>query len=175
MPKPPRFCRLFALLAVVLLAPIATADEAEKEAAAQQSAKETAIDLTPKFDANDLSHVTLELSVGGKMLVQVKKESENGEGSDAAKAQETKELPMSVEALLKYDESRVAASDGKSAKRGIRYYDRAEAALKVENTGKWPHLTDERRANRRRQSGRAAVLLVAQGDPWSASSWTCWT
>jgi hypothetical protein len=77
----------------------------------------------------DLSRVTAQLEVGGNLKVVA-------DGK-------VKPLPMSVVAQLAYDELIFTAeADHVSS---LRYYDRAEATIKIEQGGAKPTLRDERR------------------------------
>jgi hypothetical protein len=106
-------------------------------AATELAAAEPAapIDMRPVVAPNDLAQVTLELEAGGTMRVR----------QDSGRSAETQELPMSAAAKLRYDEHRFAPASGSRASRSVRYYDQAEAVLKVEPGGKTPRLSDPRR------------------------------
>jgi len=97
------------------------------------------IDLLPQNKANSLSHVTIQLDVGGHNLIRA-------EGDSKETAEEQK-LPSSVAAKLAYDELRLtdSASPNVGAALAIRYYDTAEAVIKVDNSGRTPKLPDDRR------------------------------
>jgi hypothetical protein len=98
------------------------------------------IDLTPRSAANDYSHVTIELEAGGHNLVR--------KDGDADSKPEEKQLPMSVTAKIQYDERTLAApnsSTHEGTPLGLRYYNVAEAVIKVDETGRSPKLTDDRR------------------------------
>ena len=115
---------------------------------AQQIARAgESIDLTPQYQENGLTHVSIQLDVGGHDLVRAT--------SDDKDAPTQKKLPSSVAAKLSYDELRL--SDVTSATTGtplaIRYYDTAEAVIKVDNTGRTPKLADDRR-----------LIVLAQAD-----------
>ncbi len=97
------------------------------------------IDLAPRHEPNSLTHVAIELDAGGHNLVR-------GE-SDGDEKADDKKLPSSVAAKLAYDELRL--TDFGSVEPGtalaIRYYDTAEAVIKVDDSGRTPKLPDDRR------------------------------
>jgi hypothetical protein len=126
MPKLPRLVLLTVLLAMAW--PIVSG--------AFEPTTGDVVDLQPSVGPHDLAQVTLDLEVGGTMRVQ------SAEGPRNAKP---RELPMSVAATLRYDEHRFAPRSGNLAKRSVRYYDVADAVLKVETGGLKPDLTDDRR------------------------------
>jgi hypothetical protein len=99
------------------------------------------IDLTSDDDAERLSHVTIQIDVGGHNLVR----PEQKESTDKS-ATDEQTLPISVAAKLGYDEKRLPhnATDSGAAL-AVRYYDEAEATIKVGETGRSPRLPDERR------------------------------
>jgi hypothetical protein len=91
--------------------------------------------LTPRVSERDFAEVTVELEVGGTVLVR----------DQAASATEDKTLPMSVSAKLVYDEHRTAPTAGTIPTRSVRYYKEAGATLKIENTGRTPQLAEDHR------------------------------
>jgi hypothetical protein len=105
------------------------------------------IDLTPQYQLNGLMHVSIQLDVGGHDLIRVP--------GDDKEAPSEKKLPSSVAAKLGYDELRL--SDVTAATTGtplaIRYYDTAEAVIKVDSSGRAPKLADDRR-----------LIVLAQSD-----------
>lgn len=103
---------------------------------AAEPAADAAVDLRPNVGSHDLAQVTVELEVGGTMRVQ---------STDVQRRAKPRELPMSVVATLRYDEHRFAPKSGGAAQRAVRYYDQAEAVLKVETGGLKPDLSEERR------------------------------
>jgi hypothetical protein len=136
--------RLAALLvALALFSP--------KIRAAEPTAAESTIDLTPRVTADDLAEVTIEIEGGGNMQVR---DSEQADAAtkDTADKDGVRSLPMSASAKLQYDEHRVAPTSGHAATRAIRYYKNASAVLKVDDGGSTPKLDDDRR------------LIVAQFD-----------
>ena len=95
------------------------------------------IDLTPRLAVGDTAKVSIRLEAGGHTLVRTEAE---GKGASA-----DQKLPMSVSAELDYVEQR-RAKDAKSASPlAVRYYDQAEAVLKVDNSGLTPRLAENRR------------------------------
>lgn len=116
-----------------------------------------AVDLSPRRTAEDFSQVAVELEVGGHLKVR-------DAGTDAG---EEKRLPLSVRATLDYQEWQVPADlashwvgDADGARLGMRYYDRAEAVIKVDDGGNDPRLPDDRR-----------LVLVRTGEPAAAGFW----
>lgn len=98
------------------------------------------IDLSACSEANDLTRVTIQIEAGGHNLIR-------SQGS-AEKGQTDQKLPMSVSAKLQYDERRMNAfttgmNDGVPL--AVRYYNHAEAVIKVDESGRTPKLDDDRR------------------------------
>lgn len=91
--------------------------------------------------------VEVSLRVGGDLLVR--EAGATGPDADVTK------LPMSTEGKLAYEEQHL------SADRTARYYDRAEATIKVEKGGKTPRLDDDR---------RLVVTRLIENDPPVVSS-----
>ncbi len=110
------------------------------------------IDLSPQNKANSLSHVTIQLDVGGHNLIRAE--------SDAKEKAEEQKLPSSVAAKLAYDELRLtdAASPEAGTALAVRYYDTAEAVIKVDNSGRTPKLPDDRRLVVLAQSAERPML-----------------
>jgi hypothetical protein len=80
---------------------------------------------------NELTRVAISLQVGGDMTLA-------NEGSP-------KKLAMSVVANLTYDERLLTVATDNEPARAIRYYDAAQAAIKVDKGGEKPTLAAERR------------------------------
>lgn len=98
------------------------------------------IELSARRTANDLARVTIQIEAGGHTLVRAE--------NDAEAKQPEQKLPMSVSAKLQYDERCLAPfADGQTegTKLAVRYYDQAEAVLKVDESGRAPKLADDRR------------------------------
>jgi hypothetical protein len=116
-----------------------------------------ALDLTPQYPANALSHVSIQLDVGGHDLVRGK--------SDDAEKPADKQLPSSVAAKLSYDELRVTEQGTTHADSplAIRYYDTAEAVIKIDKTGRTPKLADDRRLIVLQQGDQRPVLFCPDG------------
>lgn len=98
------------------------------------------VDLSPQRGLNGATRVTIDIEVGGHNLVR----AENP--ADAKQAEQ--KLPMSVSANLQYDERRVAenaTSVANGTPVAVRYYNLAEATIKVDDSGRTPKLADERR------------------------------
>lgn len=101
------------------------------------------IDLSPQIEGDSLTHVTIQLDVGGSNVVKTESDDKSGD----EKATE-KKLPISVAAKVAYDERRLTDNNapGESgAIVAVRYYDTAEAVIKVADAGRTPTLTDDRR------------------------------
>lgn len=103
---------------------------------------EEPIELVPRIEPGDTTQVTVDLEVGGHLQVRA-------EDAEKGTLGESKELPMSVVGTLKYDERYLeppkADADKKLSARSLRYYDQAEATLKVDDGGEEPKLPDDRR------------------------------
>jgi hypothetical protein len=116
------------------------------------------IDLAPQYEADSLTHVTVQLDVGGHNIIRA--------GADDAKAPnpkpqagkaDEKQLPISVSAKLTYDERRLTAASETAASGtplAARHYDTAEATIKVDQGGRAPKLADEHR-----------LIVVAESRP----------
>ena len=103
------------------------------------------IDLTPGNDPGQLTHVSIQLEAGGHNLVRSPQSQEQQDGK-AASGEQTQ--PISVAAKLAYDEKRLAtptADSSAGTPLAVRYYDQAEAVIKVNETGRTPKLTDDKR------------------------------
>jgi hypothetical protein len=100
------------------------------------------LDLSPQYTANSLTHVTIQLDAGGHNLVRA-----DGKDQPQEKAEDQK-LPISVVAKLGYDERRLTDTSAKieaGSPLAVRYYDMAEAVLKVGEGGRAPQLQDDHR------------------------------
>jgi hypothetical protein len=99
------------------------------------------IDLTPDPEAGQLTHVSIQLEAGGHNLVRPQPQQD-----EKAAGPEQKQ-PISVAAKLAFDEKRLASSTAQSTETplAIRFYDQAEAVIKVNETGRTPKLADEKR------------------------------
>ena len=100
------------------------------------------IELKPRIEPGDTTQVTVDLELGGKLQVRTE-DAEKGTLGDS------KELPMSVVGTLRYDDRCLAPAtinaDKKLSARSVRYFDQAEATLKVDDGGEEPQLPDDRR------------------------------
>src|SRR5262245_47996440 len=109
---------------------------------AQAEPTDETVDLTPRIAINSATRVSIDLDAGGNDVVRTQAEST---GATAAE----QKLPMSVAAKLQYDERRLASNSAdfsqEGAKLAIRYYETAEAVLKVDTTGLAPQLSEDRR------------------------------
>jgi hypothetical protein len=98
------------------------------------------IDLSAGDEAGQLAHVSIQLDAGGHNLVRPEQ--------DDKVSGDQKSLPMSVAAKLAYDEQRlnsVAPDAPPGTPLAVRYYDVAEAVIKVGDTGRSPRLPDDKR------------------------------
>jgi len=122
------------------------------------------IDLAPRYEANSLTRVTIQLDAGGHSLVRASNTGRANEDKGSTKAKDQpaeQKLPLSVVAKLAYDERRLAnpsttADAGKPL--AIRYYDSAEAVIKVDSGGRAPKLADDHRLIVLEQSDRRPAL-----------------
>ena len=88
-----------------------------------------------------MTQVSIELEAGGSTLVQTQRDDGGALGPE-------QRLPMSVSAKLRYTERRLVDFGRTSADHSllaIRYYDVAEAVIKVDQGGLAPRLADARR------------------------------
>src|SRR5687767_2284233 len=94
------------------------------------SAEETHV-LASQVSSGDLTRVTAQLEVGGDLKLV----------SDS----KVKLLPMSVAANLVYDELLFSAEAKAEHLSSLRYYNRAEATIKIEQGGAKPSLRETHR------------------------------
>ncbi len=116
------------------------------------------VKLSPPQALNDLSRVTIEVEAGGHNLVRAE--------NDAAGKQQEHKLPMSVSAKLQYDQRRLfVQTDGMTDGTPLvaRYYERAEAVIKVDESGRTPKLADDRRLIVAESSAERPVLYSPDG------------
>ncbi len=118
----------------------------------------TPIDLTPDDKATSLTHVTIELDAGGHNLIR----EPGSETTDTTKV-EPQKIPSSVSAKLAYDELRLADSEKPEAGTplALRYYDTAEAVIKVGHSGSSPKLPEDRRLIVLEQADQRPLLRCA--------------
>jgi hypothetical protein len=98
------------------------------------------VNLSASSGTNDLTRVTIQIEAGGHNLIRTQAGDEDG--------QTEQKLPMSVSAKLQYEERRLTAfttgmKDGVPL--AVRYYNHADAVIKVDNGGRTPKLDDDRR------------------------------
>src|SRR4051794_8354404 len=110
------------------------------------------IDLTPGNETGQLTHVSIQLEAGGHNLIPAQQQTQSRD--EKAPAAEQKQ-PISVAAKLAYDEKRLtpdtaAAATGSAL--AVRYYDEAEAVIKVNESGRTPKLPEDMR-----------IIIVEQG------------
>jgi hypothetical protein len=104
------------------------------------------IDLSPGDRSNDLSRVTIKFEAGGHNLIS-KEADENTLKASTAKEEEQR-IAISVSAKLAYDELRLPTSADpptEGTALAVRYYDEADAVIKVDTTGRTPRLAEDRR------------------------------
>lgn len=119
------------------------------------------IDLSPASESAQLSHVSIQLEAGGQNLVRPKQEQPD----DKTAAVEQK-LPISVAAKLSYDEMRVGVKPTQLAAGtplAVRYYDQAEAVIKVGDNSRTPNLTDDKRIIVLEQSQQRPMVYCPDG------------
>jgi hypothetical protein len=100
------------------------------------------IELTATGQADSLMHITIQLEAGGHNLVRA-----DGDNQEKVNAKD-KKLPISVAAKFAYDERRLIDSTESpvaGAPLSIRYYDTAEAVIKVDAGGRAPTLSENHR------------------------------
>jgi hypothetical protein len=100
-----------------------------------------AINLACEVQPGDLTKVSIQLEAGGHTLVRA--EADNGRATGPQQR-----LPMSVSAKLQYFERRLADTDtsqNPGSKLALRYYEAAEATIKVDQGGIAPRLPNDRR------------------------------
>src|SRR3954463_4097685 len=96
------------------------------------------VDLTPGNESGRLTHVSIELEAGGHNLVRSQQQDEKTPAAE-------QKQPISVAAKLAFDEKRLipaTADIAAGTPLAIRYYDQAEAVIKVNETGRTPKLAD---------------------------------
>jgi hypothetical protein len=100
------------------------------------------IDLSSRIEPGTLTRVTIDLDAGGSDVVRSEPEATGKAGAE-------QKLPMSVAAKLQYDERRLV--DGRAVALesptalAVRYYEKADAVLKVDSSGRTPELAENRR------------------------------
>jgi hypothetical protein len=116
------------------------------------------IDLSGCSDPGKFVHVSVQLDATGNNLVRPQQDSKT--------PGEEQKQPISVAAKIAYDEMRLASDTADVPARAplaARYYDQAEAAIKVNETGRSPHLTDERRLVVLEQSQQRPMAFCPDG------------
>ncbi len=115
------------------------------------------IDLNPSNECNQLTHVSIQLEAGGHNVVRPTKDDKSATAEQS--------LPISVAAKLGYDEKRLAPSGDAAPGTvlAVRYYDQAEAVIKVRDTGHSPHLADDRRLIVLEQGAQRAMPFCPNG------------
>jgi hypothetical protein len=116
------------------------------------------IEMSAQSGANDLARVSIELEAGGHTIVRVEAEDKTEAAPD--------KLPMSVSARLEYDERRLADTHQKVMNRELlaaRYYHKAEAVLKVDDSGRTPQIAEDRRLIAMESENGRATLYSPDG------------
>jgi hypothetical protein len=103
----------------------------------------------PRYDPAQILRVSIDFEAGGNALVRMTAPvgSSSVSGATGSASVSETQLPVSVTATLQYDERRVATAAQVSPGRpiAVRYYDRAEATIKVDKGGLAPRLAESRR------------------------------
>ena len=119
------------------------------------------IDLTPARAPGHMSHVSIQLEAGGHNLVRSQQQSEKTPKDQAAAEQKQ---PISVVADLAYDEKRLSGDTSTpGSPLAIRYYDKAEAVIKVNETGRTAKLADDKRTIIVEQGQQRPMAYCADG------------
>lgn len=143
----PNPCSLLLLLAISL--PNHTAAGADR------------IDLSPNAAPNGVSKISIELDAGGHNLVRPEPEDPKPRNAPTT----DQKLPMSVSAKLKYVERRLApsAQSTNGTPLAVRYYEQADAVLKVDQSGRAPKLATEHRLFVMEGDGNRTSLYCVDG------------
>jgi hypothetical protein len=126
---------------------------------ARISAAAELIELSPRWDARQIARITVNFEAGGNAAVRLEAEA-------AATAGKEEQLPISVQASLQYDERRLATGPGPAAEGALlaaRYYNQAEAVIKVDQGGVAPRLSEQRRVIAVAQIAGRPVLFAPSG------------
>jgi hypothetical protein len=116
------------------------------------------IDLSTKSATNELTRVSIQLEAGGNNLVR----SDTEDTKVSATAEQ--KVPISVSGNLSYEERRLAsAAVDQGAPLAVRFYEKAEAVLKVDESGRTPRLADSHRLIVLQQADRRPVLFCPDG------------
>jgi hypothetical protein len=122
------------------------------------------IDISPRVEPDSLTSVTIQLDAGGHTLVRATDSTTAKESTTDKDKPAEQKLPLSVVAKLTYDERRLtdATTATAGAPLAIRYYDSAEAVIKVDAGGRAPKLSDDRRLVVLGQADRRPALYGPQ-------------
>jgi hypothetical protein len=121
------------------------------------------IDLTSGNEPGQLTHVSIQLEAGGHNLIRSEQKQSQRSQDDKAAADEKKQ-PISVAAKLAFDEKRLTAdANAAGTPLAVRYYDEAEAIIKVNETGRAPKLADEKRTIIIEQSQQRPMAYCPDG------------
>ena len=134
-----------AIAALILMGAVAQANEP--------------IDLSPQIEPDSASQVSIELEAGGNMLVR----AETPQNGTLAPEQRP---PMSVSAKLQYTERRLAnptTATRSGSPLAVRFYDVAEAVIKVDQSGIAPRLAEDRRLIVLENAGFRPTLYCPKG------------
>jgi hypothetical protein len=123
------------------------------------------IDLVPGSEPDQLTHVSIQLEAGGHNLTRRQQQQARSSQDDKAAVDEQKQ-PISVAAKLSYDEKQLVPATADipaGTPLAIRYYDVAEAVIKINQTGRTPKLADERRTIIVEQGVQRPVAYCPEG------------
>lgn len=116
------------------------------------------VELTRQYESHALTHVAIQLDAGGCNLVRPK--------TDDKEKTADQSLPISVSAKVGYDERRLTSGSADGVPEtalAMRYYDEAGAVIKVDETGRSPRLSDDRRLIVLEQSQQRPLLYCPDG------------
>jgi len=119
--------------------------------AAPAAAEETTFLLQPELKTGDSAMISVQLEVGGEMMVRQKAETEV-EISKSKTAKADVRLPLSVVARLRYQQRMLAVPDASESEKGthsvarsLRHYLNASATIKIDEQGIERNLSERRR------------------------------
>jgi hypothetical protein len=103
-------------------------------------------DLREARDADDLTKVRAQLEVAGALRTKAEEKEKQAAKQDteqAAQQATEQQFPLSVSAVMEYEEHRLAA--GLVGRSTLRYYDKAEATIRIDKGEHRPALSPARR------------------------------
>jgi hypothetical protein len=122
------------------------------------------IDLTPADESSQLTRVSIQLDATGSNLVRPQQPAMPAPNDKASAAEQS--LPISVAAKLTFDEKRLtplAAETPAGTPLAIRYYNEADAVIKVNETARTPRLSDDKQLIVVEQGQKRPMLYCANG------------